>query len=864
MTSLVRRPVALLQAAGTGVQVVLLAALSAGLGLGPVGWLAGTVYTLGLWVLLTAAVRRARATTLGPADLVTLARALLVGAVTALVTDGLWNGDTPVAPLVVIATVALVLDAVDGQVARRSGTASALGARFDMEVDAFFILVLSFHVAVLVGPWALAIGAMRYAFVAASWIAPWMRSALPTRYSAKAVAALQGIVLVVATSQVLPHLLAVTLVSTALALLVWSFGRDVTFLWRKAHLPLRSEAPRSSDRFAATTSHHRASHRRIFGLSFFARFRRLPHQEPTTAEDDLTADDRPERMPGDAAGDDVGGVRDSAGSLTHNGVTGGDDPRGERPVAAWVRTALAGLLVLFALIAPNEISRLTPGAFVRIPVEGVLGVALLLVLPARAGRVVATLAGVALGLLTIVKILDMGFFAVLARPFDPMLDWSLLDGAVELLTASIGRIGAIGSVIVAAVLVMAVLILMTLSARRLARLVVRRRTTATRAVMVLAAAWVTCAVLGAQIVPDVPVAAGSAAPLLYHRALQVRAGLQDQQAFAAQAPVDGYRDIPGEELLTALRGRDVVVTFVESYGRDAVEDPEFASQIGAVLDGAHHRLSAAGFASRSAFLTSPVAGGGSWLAHATFLSGLWIDNEQRYRTLVSSDRLTLTSAFRRASWRTVAVMPGTTGDWPAAAFYGYDQVYDFRNLGYRGPNLGWATVPDQYTLSAFERLEHGRPDRTPLMAAIPLVSSHAPWTFIPQLIDWGDLGDGSVFDAIATEVDPPDAIWTKGPAHVRTEYRRSIEYSLNSLLSYVETYGDDDFVLVFLGDHQPAPIITGDGASRDVPITIVARDRAVLDRISGWGWQEGLKPGPQAPVWRMDAFRDRFLTAFGP
>jgi hypothetical protein len=608
---------------------------------------------------------------------------------------------------------------------------------------------------------------------------------------------------VVTSSEVLPQPLAITLVSTALALLVWSFGRDVTLLWR-------------------------------------------------------------ERMPDDAAGDDVGGVRDTAGSLTPDGVTGGDDPQGERPVAAWVRTALAGLLVLFALIAPNEISRLTPGAFVRIPVEGVLGVALLLVLPARARRVVATLAGVALGLLTIVKILDMGFFAVLARPFDPVLDWNLLAGAVEFLTASIGRVGAIGSVIVTAVLAMAVLILMTLSTRRLARLVVRHRTTATRAVTVLAAAWVTCAVLGAQIVADVPVAAGSAAPLLYDRALQVRVGLQDQQTFAAEAPVDAYRDTPGEELLTALRGRDVVVAFVESYGRDAVEDPEFASQVGAVLDGGHRRLSAAGFASRSAFLTSPVAGGGSWLAHATFLSGMWVDNQQRYRTLVSSDRLTLTSAFRRASWRTVAVMPGTTGDWPEAAFYGYDQVYDFRNLGYRGPNLGWATVPDQYTLSAFERLEHGRPDRAPLMAEIPLVSSHAPWALIPQLIDWGDVGDGSVFDALATEVDPPDAIWTKGPTHVRTEYRRSVEYSLNSLISYVETYGDDDLVLVFLGDHQPAPIITGDGASRDVPITIVARDRAVLDRISGWDWQDGLKPGPQAPVWRMDAFRDRFLTAFGP
>lgn len=219
------------QAVGAGVQIVLLAALTAVAGLSPVGWLAGIAYTLGLWALLAAAVRRARATTLGPAGLVTLGRAVLVGGVTALVTDRLVGGGSPGMTLVVLATAALVLDAVDGQVARRSGTASALGARFDMEVDAFLLLVLSVHVAVLVGPWALAIGVMRYAFVAAGWWLPWMRSALPVRYSGKMVAALQGIVLVTAATALLPHWLAVALVSAALALLTWSFGRDVAWLW---------------------------------------------------------------------------------------------------------------------------------------------------------------------------------------------------------------------------------------------------------------------------------------------------------------------------------------------------------------------------------------------------------------------------------------------------------------------------------------------------------------------------------------------------------------------------------------------------------------------------------------------------------
>jgi len=171
-------------ATGAVVQVVLLAALGAGAGLGPVGLIAGAGYAVGLCALLAAAARRAGAAALGPADLVTLARAVLVGGVTALVADGLAGGGTPVAVLVVLASTALVLDAVDGRVARRTGTASELGARFDMETDAVGVLVLSVHVATLLGPWVLAIGAMRYAFVAAGRALPWLRAPLPTSHAA--------------------------------------------------------------------------------------------------------------------------------------------------------------------------------------------------------------------------------------------------------------------------------------------------------------------------------------------------------------------------------------------------------------------------------------------------------------------------------------------------------------------------------------------------------------------------------------------------------------------------------------------------------------------------------------------------------
>lgn len=150
------------------------------------------------------------------------------------------------------------------------------------------------------------------------------------------------------------------------------------------------------------------------------------------------------------------------------------------------------------------------------------------------------------------------------------------------------------------------------------------------------------------------------------------------------------------------------------------------------------------------------------------------------------------------------------------------------------------------------------------MAEIPLVSSHSPWSPIPKPVDWDAVGDGSIFHQASTSTGGTRDVVQRDNAQVRADYRRSIEYTLGTLISYLQTYGGDDLVLVFLGDHQPTPAVTGEGAGRDVPITIVAHDPAVLDRIAGWGWQEGLRPGPRAPVWRMDTFRDRFLTAFGP
>lgn len=235
-------------AVSSAVLVALLAALDTALGLGVAGWGVGLMCGF----VMNAAVARGGAGALGPADLVTFTRATLACGVAALVADSFFQ-QSAVPTLVALTVVALVLDAVDGWVARRTRTASMFGARFDGEADAFLILVLSVYVAHALGGWVLAIGAARYAFAVAGWGLPWLRGQLPPRYWRKVVAATQGIVLTFAAASVAPRPLTYAALAVALALLTESFGRDVLWLWRHrfaeraqltgASRPLRMQRP---------------------------------------------------------------------------------------------------------------------------------------------------------------------------------------------------------------------------------------------------------------------------------------------------------------------------------------------------------------------------------------------------------------------------------------------------------------------------------------------------------------------------------------------------------------------------------------------------------------------------------------------
>jgi phosphatidylglycerophosphate synthase len=193
------------------------------------GWCAGLLYLGVSNGLLARGLRRSRTARFGPANATTAARSTLVGLVTAMVATSL-TAPVSVALLLALAVPALALDAVDGWLARRTNTTSELGARFDMEVDAFLLLVLSAYLAPQLGWWVIAIGMLRYAFVAVGWMLPWMLAALPPRYWRKIVTAVAGIALAAAASELMPRWADYAVTLIALGLLLESFGRDVIWL----------------------------------------------------------------------------------------------------------------------------------------------------------------------------------------------------------------------------------------------------------------------------------------------------------------------------------------------------------------------------------------------------------------------------------------------------------------------------------------------------------------------------------------------------------------------------------------------------------------------------------------------------------
>lgn len=509
-----------------------------------------------------------------------------------------------------------------------------------------------------------------------------------------------------------------------------------------------------------------------------------------------------------------------------------------------------GLLLVVCALPP----RLGPVGDLRFPVEWLWIVGALALVRGRGFGLLAALVLAFAASSTVLKLADWGTLAAFSRPFDPVVDRSILVAGWHLLSGTIGNgaaFAALGSAVVLFLCLVLVLAYGLSGVRRLARRMRARLGTA----MLAGGALATIA-LAFMPANTLPVSAALSA-YAGEKLAAARQSYAAQAAFAREVATDPLREAPPDRLLAALDGHDVLLVFVESYGRSAIENPLFAPRTLARLGAVEADLARVGVSARSGWLRSPVAGGQSWLAHGTMLSGLTIDNQTRYESLLQSDHDSLNALFRGAGWRTVAVMPAITMPWPEAGWFGYDEVLAAKDLDYRGLPFNWVTMPDQFTLLRIGQILQRT--NQPVMLQTALISSHAPWTPIPAMVPWEAIGDGQVFDAQATGGVAPEVLW-RDSQRVRENYGLSIDYAMEAVGAFVDRFARDAVVIV-VGDHQPAELVTGPDATRDVPLHILSSDPRILQRLDGWGLVPGMVPAPDTSSLPMKDFRERFVRA---
>ncbi|WP_236899846.1 sulfatase-like hydrolase/transferase [Devosia sp. SL43] len=525
-----------------------------------------------------------------------------------------------------------------------------------------------------------------------------------------------------------------------------------------------------------------------------------------------------------------------------------------------VSLLIAGLAIYAVLVQPNHPDALVPTMLLQLPLEWFAIVALVVALPAGSILSYATRAAlvVVLTLVSVLKFADLATFTAFNRAFNPLMDLPLADAALRLAAGSVGWPLAIVLAVAIALIPFGIAALLWWSTGRINRFEPDRRARLGAGVLGVAACLCIVAEVGASqkawtLPLDLPGESFST-QLALNRTTTYRALYADLAAFETEAQTDPFAG--RANLFERLSGRDVFVIFIESYGQAAHRLPLYAPTHLARLQEAEGKLAAAGLAMRSAWLTSPVAGGQSWLAHATVASGLSIDNQARYRAMLASSRPSLYDLAQTVGYRTTTIMPAITLPWPEAQFMGFNAIYEAVDLDYQGEAFNWTTMPDQYTLSTVDRILPA--DQTPDFAMTALLSSHAPWTPVPRVVDWNAVGDGTIFNANQHVGPPAGDVWANRDL-MREQYRLALDYSLEIVFDFAARHAGRDWLLVILGDHPPAQSVS-QIEGQDVPVHLVGTD-AALAAFDAWGFTEGLVPDASAPVWPMSAFRDRFIEA---
>ncbi|MEP4194784.1 MAG: sulfatase-like hydrolase/transferase [Aliishimia sp.] len=519
--------------------------------------------------------------------------------------------------------------------------------------------------------------------------------------------------------------------------------------------------------------------------------------------------------------------------------------------------ALATGVIFAALVLPNHPGTMKLSALNRFPLE--LPVIILMML--AMGRIWGLPAALALVLVAtaFVKLADFGMFSAYNRTFNPILDTFLIEAGIGLLSDSIGKPLTYLAVAAAILLTGLLFYVLLRSLRAWAALETPRSGRILAALGAIGFGGWAVADAGHHLdywkFDSSPPGTAWTSRLTFKRAVEMQATAMDLAQFSRDAQRDKYGDAIG--LLDRLEGQDVVLIYVESYGRASFDNDLYAPTHIATLNAAAPLITKAGFAMKSGWLTSPTAGGQSWLAHGTLSTGLWTSDNGRYNAMLASGHKSLFHIAQDAGFRTAAIMPAITVGWPESSAMGFDLIFPAADIPYKGERFNWVTMPDQFTLAAYNDLLPADPRSD--FIQIALISSHAPWVPIPDMVAWDEMGDGTVFNDMAQRGPSPRVLW-KNRDNVREAYRKAVDYSLEATFSHIARLGEDAPLVIVVGDHQAAGFVAGSD-NRDVPVHMIGPPK-LIGMIDDWGWKDGLIPAVDGPVRRMDTFRNDFIAAF--
>jgi MFS family permease len=319
------------------------------------------------------------------------------------------------------------------------------------------------------------------------------------------------------------------------------------------------------------------------------------------------------------------------------------------------------------------------------------------------------------------------------------------------------------------------------------------------------------------------------------------------------------RKNPFEEL---SRRPSIYIFIVESYGEALYSDEDFSS-FRRVARESEERLREAGFTVRSRLITAPVFGGSSWMSDMALLCGVRVFNQQRFEGLSTTNLRCMSHLLGEAGYRTVLATPNTTRiEYKSTGFLKFDQVFFRGNFEYKGPRIGWGFMPDQYMVQfVHEREISKKKADEPLFVTLVLTNSHHPWSKIPRYIeDWSTIGDGKIYEKRPIQQFRNTFV---GGDQMKPAFLQSIEYSWKVVMEYLLRTLPDDTLIVIYGDHQPRkPVADMETASWDVPIHVLSRDPALVERFASQGYVPGMTPGPNQPKAGSESFLLHLFKAF--